>query len=223
MDAEKFGAFVQQRRKELGLSQAELGERLYVTAKAVSRWERGVGLPDVGSFEALALALEVSLVELIQGKQNAQETIGLQEAEQVIADTIELSQRGKPAKVLGAGALGLIGIACLFLLGLFFTDTAVLGYPVGSLVTGLAAWAIPLWQMTLARSDKTAVSGLLSLAAALTSVSVQFFSLAHEVDTGDFSAIEDTIHGLCVVVVLFCMVTVLLNLLMIWRAKKNRK
>jgi succinate dehydrogenase/fumarate reductase cytochrome b subunit len=61
------------------------------------------------------------------------------------------------------------------------------------------------------------------LAAALTSVSVQFFSLAREVETNDFAAIEDTIHGLCGVVVLFCTVTVLLNLLMIWHSKRNRK
>ena len=42
MDAEKFGSFVQQRRKELGLTQSALAEKLYVTPKAVSRWERGI-------------------------------------------------------------------------------------------------------------------------------------------------------------------------------------
>ena len=42
MDAEKFGAFIQSCRKDLGLTQAELAERLHVTDKAISRWERGV-------------------------------------------------------------------------------------------------------------------------------------------------------------------------------------
>ena len=42
MDTQIFGAFVQQRRKELGMNQAQLAEKLHVTAKAVSRWERGV-------------------------------------------------------------------------------------------------------------------------------------------------------------------------------------
>lgn len=42
MDAEKFGSFIQTRRKELGLKQTDVAQKLYVTPKAVSRWERGV-------------------------------------------------------------------------------------------------------------------------------------------------------------------------------------
>ena len=42
MDAKRLGAFIAERRKELGLTQALLAEQLYVTDKAISRWERGV-------------------------------------------------------------------------------------------------------------------------------------------------------------------------------------
>jgi len=66
MDAKRFGAFLQQRRKELGLKQADLSERIHVTDKAVSRWERGVGFPDIKLLEPLAQALELSLTELLQ-------------------------------------------------------------------------------------------------------------------------------------------------------------
>ena len=44
MDAQRMGSFIAQRRKELGLTQAELAEKLHVTDKAVSRWERGGSL-----------------------------------------------------------------------------------------------------------------------------------------------------------------------------------
>lgn len=44
MDAQKFGAFLAQTRKENGLTQAQLAQKIQVTDKAVSRWERGVSL-----------------------------------------------------------------------------------------------------------------------------------------------------------------------------------
>lgn len=52
MDAEKFGAFISQCRKEKQMTQAELAARLQVTDKAVSRWERGIGFPDNGNISA---------------------------------------------------------------------------------------------------------------------------------------------------------------------------
>lgn len=42
MDAEKFGAFIAEMRKQKQMTQKELAEKLHVTDKAVSRWERGV-------------------------------------------------------------------------------------------------------------------------------------------------------------------------------------
>lgn len=42
IDKEKFGAFVAQQRRERGMTQKELAEKLYVSDKAVSKWERGV-------------------------------------------------------------------------------------------------------------------------------------------------------------------------------------
>ena len=45
MDAKSFGVFLAQQRKKQGFTQAELAEQLHVTDKAVSRWERGIGLP----------------------------------------------------------------------------------------------------------------------------------------------------------------------------------
>ena len=88
MDAEKFGVFLQARRKELGMTQSDLAEKLYVTAKAVSRWERGVGFPDIKLLQPLADALEVSIVELMHGEKFEKE-LSREEASTLVTDTVQ--------------------------------------------------------------------------------------------------------------------------------------
>ena len=65
MDREMLGRFIAQRRKELNLTQRELAEALHVTDKAVSKWERGVGCPDISLLEPLAETLELSVDQLL--------------------------------------------------------------------------------------------------------------------------------------------------------------
>ena len=65
MDTRDFGAFLARMRKSQGLTQAELAQQLHVTDKAVSRWERGVGLPDINTLEPLADALGLTLADLM--------------------------------------------------------------------------------------------------------------------------------------------------------------
>lgn len=65
MDKYKFGEFIYQKRKELHMTQDELGRKLNVTNKAVSKWETGETLPDIQSLELLASTLNVSIDELI--------------------------------------------------------------------------------------------------------------------------------------------------------------
>lgn len=88
MDAQVFGAFIQARRKELGLSQAQLAEKLHVTAKAVSRWERGIGFPDIKLLEPLTDALEVTIVELMQSRMLEAE-LSKEEASEILTETME--------------------------------------------------------------------------------------------------------------------------------------
>lgn len=92
MDARKFGLFIQTLRRELGLTQAQLGERLGVTDKAISRWERGVGFPDISLLEPLAEALGVTVVELMRSEKIEAETITKEDAGQAMAQTIELAE-----------------------------------------------------------------------------------------------------------------------------------
>ena len=70
MDAKKFGAYISQRRKEQHMTQADLAGKIGVTDKAVSRWERGLGFPDINTMEPLADALGLSLLELMRSETN---------------------------------------------------------------------------------------------------------------------------------------------------------
>ena len=65
MNKERLGAFIGERRRELGLTQKDLAGRLHVTDKAVSKWERGLSYPDVTLLEPLAGALDLNMEELM--------------------------------------------------------------------------------------------------------------------------------------------------------------
>ena len=59
------GAMIKRLREEKTLTQSELAEKIFVTDKAVSKWETGRGYPDISLVEALAKALGVSVIELL--------------------------------------------------------------------------------------------------------------------------------------------------------------
>ena len=69
MDNQKLGIFITELRKEKGLTQAQLAQKLNVTDKAVSKWERGVGFPDIKLLEPLADVLDISLLELMKSER----------------------------------------------------------------------------------------------------------------------------------------------------------
>ncbi len=89
MDAKKFGSFIAVLRREKGMTQADLGAILQVTDKAVSRWERGLGFPDINTIEPLANALEVSVMELMRSEK-IQEPETAREASEAIVNTFAL-------------------------------------------------------------------------------------------------------------------------------------
>ena len=90
MDAQTFGAFIARCRKDKQMTQAELAEKLHVTDKAVSRWERGIGFPDINTLEPLAEALEISLVELMKSKRLDSGEVTRTEAAGAISDTLQM-------------------------------------------------------------------------------------------------------------------------------------
>ena len=118
MDNLKTGAFIKALRTERGLTQRELAERLHITDRAVSKWERGLNAPDIALLEPLADILGVSIVELIRGEHIPEEehTPALaQQAREVLAYSgEEIRQRRRSARKTAAYVT--IGLILLFLL-----------------------------------------------------------------------------------------------------------
>ena len=75
MDASKTGRMIRTLRLEKGLTQNQLGQMINVSGKAVSKWERGDGFPDVSIFPLLGAALGADTEELIQGISDAREAV----------------------------------------------------------------------------------------------------------------------------------------------------
>lgn len=69
MDSYVTGAVIRALRESRKLTQEELAEKLFVSGKAVSKWETGQGLPDISLLEPLAAALGISVIELFSGAQ----------------------------------------------------------------------------------------------------------------------------------------------------------
>ena len=93
MDASKFGKFIADQRKILGMTQSNLGNMLMVTDKAVSKWERGLGFPDINTLEPLAEALQVSVQELMRAEKKVTAEVNDEAATEAILNTIGVADK----------------------------------------------------------------------------------------------------------------------------------
>lgn len=122
MDREMLGRFIAQRRKELNLTQRELAEALHVTDKAVSKWERGAGCPDISLLEPLAEALELSVDQLLtyqtapEEPETAAESVTSQAVQAVLDLTLEerRARRRRRWFIAMAVTLSLIVLAVVY-------------------------------------------------------------------------------------------------------------
>ena len=69
MNNYKIGSFIAKKRKELGLKQKDLAEKLFVTDKTISRWENGNYMPDLTILVTLSEILNISVYELLTGEE----------------------------------------------------------------------------------------------------------------------------------------------------------
>ena len=68
MDLIKIGKFISNKRKEQGITQSELAEKLLITDRAISKWENGICLPDAGNMPELCKILNITINDLFSGK-----------------------------------------------------------------------------------------------------------------------------------------------------------
>ena len=95
MDQLKIGKFIAECRKKANLTQMQLAEKLGITDKAVSKWERGIAMPDTSIMLELCDILSISVNELLSGEKISMENNN-QKNEQLLFDMAkELEQKNK--------------------------------------------------------------------------------------------------------------------------------
>lgn len=119
MDQQKIGSFIASLRKESGMTQAELGDKVGVTDRAVSRWENGHNLPDILVMEKLSEVFNITIVELMNGVKA--EVIKEEDLDKLAENAIAYHKAKMHAyfKRLIIGLVSVIGILFVTLLLIF--------------------------------------------------------------------------------------------------------
>lgn len=93
MDNNKIGKFIASLRKEKKLTQQELADKLFLTDKAISKWERGLSLPDITLLNKLAKILDVDVKDILNGEKGTTQKIDIEKELESLK--LELNQKNK--------------------------------------------------------------------------------------------------------------------------------
>ena len=99
-----FGNFLYELRKEKGMTQQELAEKLNITNKAVSKWETGEAFPETSQLVPLANIFGVTVDELLRGKRSAEKSTGSLSAVPVSEQAVPAAQTARAKKRLSKRA-----------------------------------------------------------------------------------------------------------------------
>lgn len=119
MNNVKIGAFIAQLRKDKNMTQKDLAEKLNITDKAVSKWERGISLPDITILPELSGILEITVTELLNGeKENNEEDSCSDSSDETVLAAIryadgEVKKKTKDIKIICA-----VSITIAFIVGI---------------------------------------------------------------------------------------------------------
>jgi len=103
MDSEKTGRFISESRKKCNMTQKELAEKLHITDKAVSKWERGITIPDPSTLLILSKIFDVNINEILLGrritKKDSKSEIGEKITLNILNDVQNKSKKIKKLKI----------------------------------------------------------------------------------------------------------------------------
>ena len=111
MNQTAIGSYIARKRKEQNLTQEQLAQQLGVSNKTISKWENGKCMPDYSVIQALCDALHVTLPELMDGEDVAEDSLRVYDDEQIL-DLLRRTQELERQKgILYGIALIVLGIA----------------------------------------------------------------------------------------------------------------
>lgn len=120
MDLSKIGKYIAEKRKALGLTQKQLAEKLNMSDKSVSKWERGICLPDVSIYMELCSILRISINEFLAGEDIGAENVIEKSDSNLIQITKESKKKQKNLKTILAVVTVFAVIVSAILGTLFF-------------------------------------------------------------------------------------------------------
>lgn len=101
LDKTSFAKFLAEQRKEKGYTQKELAEKLFISDKAVSKWERSLSMPDISLLIPLAELLEVSVTELLEGRRlDPSSEMNAGKVEELVKKALTLSEDTQESRQL---------------------------------------------------------------------------------------------------------------------------
>ena len=138
MDQIKIGKFIANERKRKGYTQKQLSEKLEISDKTISKWERGNGFPEVSLLLPLCNELEITVNELLCGERVSEEDYQ-KKAEENMVNLVREAQESKKKIIISAiiAFFSLLASMPLFIvakIGMFSTQTQAILIVIGLIV-----------------------------------------------------------------------------------------
>lgn len=143
IDKEAFGKFVAEQRKAKGYTQKMLAEKLFISDKAVSKWERALSMPDISLLIPLAEILDVSVTELLEGRRLERDSeMDSEQVEALVKKALSFSEDNpeKNRDCLKKHAVIFIGCTVIALLELFLSIFSCPDLPSISFLPICSSW-----------------------------------------------------------------------------------